>query len=116
VSTTARRSRTPARGGPSRVSGGLVALVLVVGGAYAWSQFTGSAVSPALRVPADTSSDGRSRPFTASPPRYTCDGRIHCSQMHSCEEATFFLQNCRGVKMDGDGDGVPCEEQWCGHR
>ena len=28
--------------------------------------------------------------------------------MTSCEEATFFLRNCPGVKMDGDRDGVPC--------
>ncbi|MCU0805033.1 MAG: excalibur calcium-binding domain-containing protein [Burkholderiales bacterium] len=33
--------------------------------------------------------------------------------MTSCAEATFFLSNCPGVKMDGDGDGIPCEEQWC---
>ena len=45
--------------------------------------------------------------------RYTCDGRTHCSQMTSCEEATFFLRNCPGTKMDGDNDGVPCETQWC---
>ncbi|MDQ3059198.1 MAG: excalibur calcium-binding domain-containing protein [Pseudomonadota bacterium] len=44
---------------------------------------------------------------------FRCDGRQHCSQMTSCAEATFFLKNCPGVKMDGDGDGVPCEEQWC---
>jgi hypothetical protein len=43
-----------------------------------------------------------------------CDGRIHCSQMKSCDEATFFLRNCPGVKMDGDNDGIPCENQWCG--
>ena len=42
-----------------------------------------------------------------------CDGRTHCSQMTSCAEATWFLKNCPGVKMDGDRDGVPCEEQWC---
>ncbi len=47
---------------------------------------------------------------------FRCDGRTHCSQMTSCKEATFFLQNCPGVKMDGEGDGVPCERQWCGHR
>jgi hypothetical protein len=47
-------------------------------------------------------------------PKYRCDGRTHCSQMTSCEEATFFLQNCASVEMDGDGDGVPCEKQWCG--
>jgi len=44
---------------------------------------------------------------------YKCDGRTHCSQMTSCEEATFFLKNCPGVKMDGDNDGIPCEKQWC---
>jgi hypothetical protein len=46
--------------------------------------------------------------------KYKCDGRTYCSQMSSCEEATFFLQNCPGVKMDGNHDGVPCEKQWCG--
>jgi hypothetical protein len=45
---------------------------------------------------------------------YVCDGRIYCSQMASCEEATFFLEHCPGVKMDGNHDGVPCEKQWCG--
>jgi hypothetical protein len=47
-------------------------------------------------------------------PSFKCDGRIHCSQMKSCDEATFFLRNCPGVKMDGDDDGIPCENQWCG--
>jgi len=45
--------------------------------------------------------------------RFKCDGRTHCSQMTSCEEATFFLRNCPGVKMDGNNDGIPCEKQWC---
>lgn len=45
--------------------------------------------------------------------QYRCDGRTHCSEMTSCEEAKFFLKNCPGTKMDGDGDGVPCEKQWC---
>lgn len=54
------------------------------------------------------------RSAPASPlPSYRCDGRQHCSQMTSCAEATYFLQNCSVVKMDGDGDGVPCEEQLC---
>ena len=45
--------------------------------------------------------------------QFSCDGRTYCSQMTSCQEATFFLKNCPGTKMDGDGDGVPCEKQWC---
>lgn len=46
-------------------------------------------------------------------PDYTCDGRTHCSQMTSCEEATFFINNCPDTKMDGNHDGIPCEKQWC---
>ncbi|HET9976707.1 MAG TPA: thermonuclease family protein [Burkholderiaceae bacterium] len=46
----------------------------------------------------------------------SCDGRVYCRQMKSCEEATWFLKNCPGVKMDGNRDGVPCEQQWCGIR
>jgi len=44
---------------------------------------------------------------------FTCDGREYCSQMTSCEEAIFFIQNCPNTKMDGDHDGIPCERQWC---
>jgi cold shock CspA family protein len=44
---------------------------------------------------------------------FRCDGRTTCSQMRSCEEATYFLKNCPGVKMDGNNDGIPCERQWC---
>jgi hypothetical protein len=50
-------------------------------------------------------------PAAAAP--YRCDGRIYCSQMRSCAEATYFLKHCPGVKMDGNNDGVPCERQWC---
>jgi hypothetical protein len=41
--------------------------------------------------------------------RFTCDGRQHCSQMRSRAEAEFFVRNCPNTKMDGDRDGVPCE-------
>jgi hypothetical protein len=34
--------------------------------------------------------------------------------MTSCAEATYFLRQCPGTLMDGDGDGEPCENQWCG--
>ncbi len=60
---------------------------------------------------------------TAAPPmaktdaapasNFRCDGRTHCSQMTSCAEAKFFLAQCPGTKMDGNGDGIPCEKQWC---
>lgn len=46
-------------------------------------------------------------------PAFVCDGRRHCSQMKSCEEARFFLRHCPDTQMDGDNDGEPCEQQ-CG--
>ncbi|WP_419533352.1 excalibur calcium-binding domain-containing protein [Endozoicomonas sp.] len=45
---------------------------------------------------------------------YSCTGKQYCSQMRSCEEALFYLNNCPNTKMDSDGDGVPCERQFCG--
>ena len=44
-------------------------------------------------------------------PGFVCDGRRHCSQMNSCEEARFFLRHCPGTEMDGDHDGLPCERE-----
>ncbi|MEQ1531733.1 MAG: excalibur calcium-binding domain-containing protein [Methylococcales bacterium] len=49
----------------------------------------------------------------ATSPSFRCDGRTHCSQMTSCNEAKYFLRNCPNVEMDGDNDGEPCETQWC---
>ncbi|SOZ39977.1 excalibur calcium-binding domain-containing protein [Cupriavidus neocaledonicus] len=40
---------------------------------------------------------------------FRCEGKQHCSQMASCAEARFYLKHCPAVKMDGDGDGIPCE-------
>lgn len=51
----------------------------------------------------------------ASKSIFKCDGRTRCTQMTSCEEAKFFITHCPNTKMDGDKDGVPCEDQWCGH-
>lgn len=59
-------------------------------------------------------------PLVAAPapapeaPAFQCDGRTLCTEMRSCEEATYFLQHCPGAQMDGDHDGVACEQQWCG--
>ena len=44
---------------------------------------------------------------------FSCDGRTRCSQMTSCAEANYFAKQCPGPQMDGDGDGVACESQWC---
>ena len=76
-------------------------------GVYAMHQFESRSTakeaprSSPIREVADTDS------------KYACDGRTHCSEMRSCDEATWFIRHCPNTKMDGNGDGVPCETQWC---
>ena len=72
---------------------------------------------PALLSPAQAPALSTPVPLLSGklpvPADFRCDGRNMCSQMTSCREATLFLQNCPGTQMDGNGDGVPCEQQWC---
>ena len=110
----------PARGerGVRRRTGGVVralvsAAIVLALGVYGYGEF--SRRSGADAGAADHEPAGRAVVPQAAPAeaRFRCDGRTHCSQMTSCAEATYFLRNCPGTKMDGDGDGVPCEQQWC---
>ncbi len=38
-----------------------------------------------------------------------CGSKRVCAQMTSCEEARHHLTVCGLGRLDGDGDGVPCE-------
>ncbi|HET7063759.1 MAG TPA: cold shock domain-containing protein [Rudaea sp.] len=85
--------------------------LLIVGGLGGYAYRTSTLAQPDhLRQVAQPPSDG-----TAIVDRFACDGRTSCAQMTSCEEAVYFLQHCPGVQMDGDHDGTPCEQQWCGN-
>jgi hypothetical protein len=89
---------------------------------YGWSHYRSvSDVSLSTDIPtanpvALSRRAGAATPIPAVPGNsYACDGRTHCSQMTSCDEAKYFLRNCPGTKMDGNNDGEPCESQWCGN-
>jgi hypothetical protein len=86
--------------------------VLAIGATWGYQHFSqwqhrrelaAKPAEPTVRAP--TSS--------AAPTAFICDGRTHCSQMTSCAEAKWFINNCPGTKMDGNNDGIPCQEQWC---
>lgn len=80
--------------------------------ALARARDSAASAPPAAPLPPVRETSGTSSlPATAASHR--CDGRKHCSQMTSCAEATYFLKHCPGVQMDGDNDGIPCEQQWC---
>lgn len=42
-------------------------------------------------------------------PTFECGTKRVCGDMASCEEARHFLTQCGLSRLDGDGDGVPCE-------
>lgn len=69
---------------------------------------------PAQDIPVSETPIKQKRP-SHNNRQFRCDGRVYCSQMRSCEEATFFIEHCPNTKMDGDEDGIPCETQWCGY-
>jgi len=84
----------------------LIVVLIVGGGAAAYSKYcTGSYDAGSMQNLSDEA--------TTAPTGFTCQGKTLCSQMTSCEEAKFYIRNCLGTQMDGDGDGIPCERQWC---
>lgn len=46
---------------------------------------------------------------TSSGPFSCAVEKTACRQMTSCEEALYYLRECRVATIDGDADGVPCE-------
>jgi cold shock CspA family protein len=85
----------------------LVVLLLAGIGIYAWQHLSSNGLKVLPRV--------ESMLGVQKTTKFQCQGKRYCSQMTSCEEATFYLKNCPGVEIDGDGDGIPCESQFCGH-
>jgi cold shock CspA family protein len=111
VPSGSRVSRPRRSGGRFPIGGVAVGIaVLLFAGNFLYGQFDGhraaGASTPDATVPVPAV-------LPSSAASFRCDGRTHCSHMTSCEEAKFFLKNCPDTKMDGDGDGIPCESQWC---
>lgn len=102
-----RSSEAPSRSGMRSSVIGLLIVATLAG--YGYFRYAGS-----LGSRQESTGTGYASPAPAPlPAGFRCDGRLHCSQMTSCGEAKLFLKNCPGVLMDGDGDGVPCEQQLC---
>lgn len=139
LSAGAHRSRALSthRDQRSPVRAGATAIVILIFTVLAYGQYSRHQASIAKAAPSSSAnsfaaparrlqsastrqaaSNNSANAFTAparqwQPAASRCDGRTPCTQMSSCAEANYFLQHCPGVQMDGDGDGVPCEGQWC---
>lgn len=95
-------------------------LIIAILGALAWQGYVkyqssraAESASRGIDENVESSSPPLSQGEVTNTSQFKCDGRTYCSQMTSCAEATFFLKTCPGVKMDGNNDGMPCEQQWC---
>lgn len=104
ATATARRPRRAAASSKPRPFTIVPILILLGVLGYAGYRFF-------LSQPKTVADLGFSIPQTAGDnhQKFTCDGRQHCGQMNSRAEAVYFIRNCPDTKMDGDGDGVPCE-------
>jgi endonuclease YncB( thermonuclease family) len=56
------------------------------------------------------SHDYRAATYVAAAPSHACGVKWKCAQMNSCAEARYQLRVCGLGRLDGDGDGVPCEK------
>lgn len=69
-------------------------------------------LSPKERVERNaTSTRSSSKTSTSDSPKsgFSCGSKRTCGEMDSCEEARYYLTNCGLNRLDGDGDGTPCE-------
>ena len=106
--------RAPERTESNSFSTRFVALLLIAGlGWYGYTRYTERTEVTTAEPQRVMSTPAQTAAPEIRSPAFQCDGRKHCSQMSSCSEAKQFLNNCPGMEMDGDNDGIPCEQQLC---
>jgi cold shock CspA family protein len=112
VKKSKRLSRKPA---PKKISfRNMIAVLIVVSMVFVYG--ISKMLSPSSQiedVPQAESPQIETSPPSSQSPKYHCAGKVYCSEMVSCGEAKYYLRNCPNVKIDGDGDGIPCESQHC---
>ena len=122
VRATPRDRAEAPRGG--NVFSTMIGVALVIGlAAFGWNHYAAkrerAVVAPPQQEIMNAPSTPKQIPLAgqfapaATSEAFKCEGKKYCSEMKSCDEAKFYLRNCPGVKIDGDGDGIPCERQLC---
>lgn len=94
----------------------LVVVAIALGGYYAFQKYQAKQQLDELSKPiysthtknVSSISNQSTKPTTTNE-NFKCDGRTKCSQMTSREEANYFVAHCPNTEMDGDHDGIACE-------
>ena len=98
---------------PPRIRGWLLLAIMIAAGVYGYSRFGAPDPAQAWARLMQLNSSSILEPATAPLAEFHCDGRTQCTQMRSCAEAKHFMTYCPNTDLDGNGNGVPCEEKLC---
>ncbi|WP_414719707.1 excalibur calcium-binding domain-containing protein [Tsuneonella suprasediminis] len=67
-------------------------------------------------LPAETVAPSPAQSLRSLPPQIrpvapsrSCGAAPYCTEMSSCAEAQFYFRQCGVSRLDGDNDGIPCE-------
>ena len=114
ISTDSRSRKTRRKKGSHGLGKFAATVFLLAAGVAIYVRFSDryTTVNHSVIRPISSSENARTE-YESATSNFSCEGKVYCSQMTSCEEAMFYIHNCPGVKMDGDNDGIPCEGQWC---
>jgi len=96
---------------PSALASVVLLTVLLTAVAYvAWVRFS----HPGSTVTSSVYKILFARQALRTNAEFQCSAqKSSCSAMTSCAEAFFHQERCGVQNMDGDRDGIPCEQQWC---
>lgn len=111
----ARNARHLADGPERTASRGIGALVMTVLVICAFAYVVSVRISsPNSTIAATAYKIVFARDALRSHPEFECrPEKNSCAKMTSCAEALFHQERCAVAGMDGDHDGIPCEQQWC---
>lgn len=108
-------SPTPVRHGDdkpwlSKLVGAAFIAALGYAGVTSYQRYRLSTLPAASTVESEPE-EAADRAFSSTA-TFQCEGKVYCSEMRSLAEAEFYINHCPGTKMDGNGDGEPCESQF----
>lgn len=116
VAHSADRSgrRRLADAGPNRLAQIAAVFVLAVVLIAAGKLISIRAAHPSSSISATVYRAANPHVAAQSSSEFSCSvSKTSCSQMTSCAEALYYQEQCGVPNMDGDHDGIPCEQQWC---
>ena len=98
---------------PPRIKGWVLFALVIAAGVYGYSRFGDLDLRQAWARVVHYNNSSILEPASLPSAEFHCDGRTQCTQMRSCAESKYFMTYCPNTDLDGNANGVPCEEKLC---